>query len=342
MSTLSKITDRIQGAMQQHMPALRPSYPEIALEMDSREMVLVRLKRKSRGKPTLEAHEVRPMPEPKEPLSMFRPALAPTSEISAVIRDMLTRTGTKPGKISLVIPDNVAKISLINLPERPPTRKKLEEILPFKLRRSVPFRMDDAVISYQVFPAEGKAVNVLVALMHRLVVEQFEAAARAAGARPGLVDLCTPNLLNLCRKELNEINGKGHDAALLNCAGSYFSLVIIRGGQIVFFRSKSLHGGGTEGAEGPDGNGTAGLARELNHSLAYYQQKLSGEGIHTLMVRTTAGCEGILPSLEGLGFGAIHPVDPAGHLEIVSGLRMELETAQRLAPAVSAAAGRGR
>lgn len=342
MSTLSKITDRIQGAVQQHMPALRPSYPQVALEMDSREMVLVRLKRKGRGKPTLEAHEVRPMPEPKEPLSMFRPGLAPASEISAVIRDMLARTGTKPGKISLVIPDNVAKISLMNLPERPPTRKNLEEILRFKLRRAVPFRMADAVISYQVFPAVGKTVNVLVALMHHLVVEQFEASARAAGARPGLVDLCTPNLLNLCRRELNEINGKGHDAALLNCAGTYFSLVIVRDGRIVFFRSKSLHGAGTEGSPGPGGNGTGVLVRELNHSLAYYQEKLSGAGIHTLMVRTTPGCEGIAPALEGLGFGAIHPVDPAGHLEIATGLRMEPETAQRLAPAVSAAAGRGR
>ena len=102
---------------------------------------------------------------------MFRPSLGPASEISGVIQDMFTKTGTKPGKISLVIPDNVAKISLLSLPERPPTRKQLEEILRFKLRRSVPFRMADAVISYQVIPAEGKAVSVLVALMHRLVVQ---------------------------------------------------------------------------------------------------------------------------------------------------------------------------
>jgi type IV pilus assembly protein PilM len=270
---------------------------------------------------------------------MFRPSLAPASEITGVIQEMFTRTGTKPGKISLVIPDNVAKISLLSLPERPPTRRQLEEILRFKLRRSVPFRMDDAVISYQVIPAEGKAVNILVALMHRLVVEQFEAAVRATGARPGLVDLCTPNLLNLCRRELDELNSQGHDAALLNCAGPYFSLVIIREGRIIFFRSKSLHGSGAEGAEEID---TAVLARELNHSLAYYQEKLAGSGIHTLMVRTVAASNGILPALEGLGFGTVKAVDPAGSLEIASGLRMEAAMAQRLAPAVSAATGRGR
>ena len=339
MSTLSKITDQIQGIVQRRMPSFRPAYPLVALEMDAREMVLVRLKRKGRGKPTLEAHEVRPMPEPREPLSMFRPSLAPAPAITGVIQEMFTKTGTKPGKISLVIPDNVAKISLLSLPERPPTRKQLEEILRFKLRRSVPFRMDDAIISYQVIPAEGKAVNVLVALMHRLVVEQFEAAVRAAGARPGLVDLCTPNLLNLCRKELDELNRQGHDAALLNCAGPYFSLVIIRNGRIIFFRSKSLHGSGADGAEAPD---AAVLARELNHSLAYYQEKLNGTGVHTLMVRTVVGSEAILPALEGLGFGSIRTVDPASSLEIATGMRMESSTAQRLAPAVSAATGRGR
>ncbi len=339
MSTISKITDRIQGVIQQRMPSFHPVYPQVALEMDATEMVLVRLKRKGRNKPTLEAHEVSPMPAPSEPLSMFRPSLRPAAEIAGVIQEMFTKTGTKPGKISLVIPDNVAKISLLSLPERPPTRKHLEEILRFKLRRSVPFRMDDSVISYQVIPAEGKAVNVLVALMHRLVVEQFETAVRAAGARPGLVDLCTPNLLNLCRRELDELNSKGHDAALLNCAGSYFSLVIIRAGRIIFFRSKSLHGSGAEGAQVADASV---LARELNHSLAYYQEKLSGTGVHTLMVRTVAGSESILPALEGFGFESIRPVDPAVSLQIVSGLRMEQATAQRLAPAVSAASGRGR
>ena len=339
MSTLSKITDRALGVVQQRMPSLHPAYPQVALEMDAHEIVLVRLKRKGRGKPTLEAHDVRPMPAVREPLSMFRPSLGPAAEISGVIQGMFTRTGTKPGRISLVIPDNVAKISLLALPERPPTRKQLEEILRFKLRRSVPFRMDDAVISYQVIPAEGKAVNVLVALMHRLVVEQFESVVRAAGARPGLVDLCTPNLLNLCRSELNELNRQGLDVALLNCAGSYFSLVIIRGGRIIFFRSKSLHGSGAEGAETPD---AVVLARELNHSLAYYQAKLDGTGIHTLMVRTVAGSQAILPALGGLGFQSIRAVDPAVSLEIVSGLRMEEAIAQRLAPAVSAATGRGR
>ncbi len=336
MSTLSSITDRIRGAVQQRMPTLHPAYPPVALEINDRELALVRLMRKGRGKPSLEAHEVRPMPVPGEPLGLFPPSLGTASEISGAILEMFTRTGTKPGKISLVVPDNVAKISLLALPERPPTRKHMNEILRFKLRKSVPFRMDDAVISYQVMPAEGKAVNVLVALMHHLVVEQFESAVQAAGARPGLVDLCTTNLLNLCRKEMDEINRNGHDAALLNCAGSYFSLVIVRSGRIIFFRSKTIRSSGEEGSE------YTVLSRELNHSLAYYQDKLEGAGVHTLLVRTAEGCEAILPGLEGLGFGSIRPVDPAVALENVVGRPMEPAMAQRLAPAVSAAVGRGR
>ncbi len=335
MSTLASITDRIRGSVQEWMPTLRPAYPPVALEIDSREMVLVRLMRKGRGKPSLQAHDVRPMPA-GEPLSMFQPSLGPVAEISGAIQDMLAKTGTKPGKISLVMPDNVAKISLLALPERPPTRKHMNEILRFKLRRSVPFRMDDAVISYQIIPADGKAVNVLVALMHRLVVEQFESAVLAAGARPGLVDLCTPNLLNLCRKEMNDLNRDGHDVALLNCAGSYFSLVIVRSGRIIFFRSKTIRSNGGEQAEHNV------LTRELNHSLAYYQDKLEGAGIHTLLVRAVEGCEALLPALEKLGFGSIRPVDPAVSLENTSNLRMEPAMAQRLAPAVSAAVGRGR
>jgi type IV pilus assembly protein PilM len=337
MTTFSDITNRIRGEIQQRMPALHPTYPPIALEVGDRELTLVRLRHKRGGKPSLEAHESRPMPAvgDDEPISLSRPGFGPVSEISVLVQEMFTKSGTKPGKISLVLPDNVAKISLLSLPERPPTRKQMDELLRFKLRRSVPFRMDDTLISYQVTAGEGKEVNILVALMHRQVVEQFESVVRIAGARPGLVDLCTPNLLNLCRSQLEELNRDGNDAALLNCAGSYFSLVVVRSGRIIFFRSKNISSPCEEGA------GSSALTRELNHSLAYYQDKLNGEGIHTLLVRTAAGGDTLLPVLQTLGFGSVRTIDPSVFVEINSGLRISPLDAQRMAPAISAAIGRG-
>ena len=86
------------------------------MEIDRKEVVLVRFKAKRRGKPLLEAHAVRPMPEDVMPSSIFDHTARSTDELTARLREMFELTGTRPGRISLVIPDNLAKISLLTLP----------------------------------------------------------------------------------------------------------------------------------------------------------------------------------------------------------------------------------
>jgi hypothetical protein len=317
---------------------LRPNYPPVAVEMSRKEMVLVRLRRR-RGRIHLEAHQSRPLPEASVGASIFRPNLGSPDAIGTQIQELFEVSGTRPGRVSVVLPDNLAKITLLSLPDRPASRKQLQELIRFRLRRSVPFRLEDATISYQMLPGDGKGITVLVALMLRSVVEQYERVFEAAGARPGLVDLCTPNLYNLCRARLREACRDGRDAALLNCSQTYFSLLIVRGERLVFYRCKSY-------AVGEEGNGAHGangvMSREINGSLSYYQEKLGGAGIDTIFVRSVgAPMDKITALLEQFSFGTVTPVDPTAVLSLPEGLRLDGEVAQRIAPAVGAAAGRG-
>ena len=336
MSSFAETAEQILGQVQNRLPALHPAYPPVAVELDQDSLVLVRLLKKGRGKPALEAHQVAGLTGTQETPTMFRPVLGAGEEITRVLKELFVRTGTKPGKVSVVLPDNVAKITLITLPERPATRKQLNEVVRFKLRKSIPFRMDDAVLSYQVLPAEGAQVNILVSLMHRLVVQQYESAVQDAGARPGLIDLCTPNLLNLCRREIAGLNQQGKDVALLNYDKIYFSLVILRAGRIIFFRSKAFQ------KVDVDGGTLRILAKEMNHSMAYYQAKLQGEAIDTLLVRSMAEPpESLRQALGPIGFSEIRLIDPAPSLLTVEGMPLGPELGQRLAPAIAAATGRG-
>ena len=184
---------------------LRPDYPPVAVEMSRSGLVLVRIKRRGRRvPPQLEAHAERPLPERAMGSSIFRPNLGATEELQRRVKEAFEASGTRPGRLSLVLPDNLAKTSLLALPERPGSAKHLSELVRFKLRRAVPFRLEDAVLSFQVLPGEGLGVTVLVAVMLRAVVEQSERLIESVGARVGLVDLCTPNLFNLCRPRITE------------------------------------------------------------------------------------------------------------------------------------------
>jgi type IV pilus assembly protein PilM len=336
VNSINDIISTIRHVDLEKIRGLRPNYPPVAIEVSPREIVLVRLKRR-RGKTYLEAHQARDLADVAVGSSIVRPNLGSPDTVAQKIRDLLAATGTKPGRVSLVLPDNLAKVSLLTLPELPASRKQLTELIRFRLRRAVPFRLDHAAVSYQILQGDGKEVTVLVALMLRSVIEQYERVVQAAGARPGLVDLCTPNLFNLCRRRLVEASGGSRDVALLNCSAAYFSLLIVRGERLVFYRCKSYAVGNGDG-QTPNGV----LAREINNSLSYYQEKLGGEGIETIFVRSVGKpMEEMVHLLEPLSFQQVVPVDPTSVLTLAEGLRLDPEVAQRIAPAVGAAAGRG-
>lgn len=315
---------------------MRPVFPPVAVEFDRSQAVLVRVKTNRRKKAVLEALDIREIPNGLNGSSMFRPHFGPIEETAAQIKAAFERTGTKPGKVSLVLPDNLAKVSIVPLSERPPSRQQLHELLRFKLRRSVPFKMEDAVVSWQQIPSEGPGISVLAAVMLRSVVEHYEAVLEAAGARPGLVDLSTPSLFNFCRADLQAAAGATGDAALLNCAQGYFTLVIVRGESVVFYRCKSYSPAVAERA----GNGV--FDRELGSSISYYREKLQGRGIGTVFVRTTAmPLSEVESSLYALGVERVVPVDAGRTLELSAASGLDLTDRQRIAPALGAALGRG-
>jgi type IV pilus assembly protein PilM len=336
MSFLRKLVRPLRRLDLERIVEMTPSYPPVAVELDRGGSVLVRVKGGRSGRSALECHDVREMPETAVGASIFRPNLSAPEEMTSRLKLSFERAGVKPGKISLVLPDNLAKVSIVTLPERPATRQMLHELLRFKLRRSVPFRMEDAVLSWQQIPGDGPELSVLVAVMLRSVVEQYETVVEAAGARPGVVDLCTPSLFNLCREELRGLVAAGGDAALLNCARSYYTLLIVRGDRIVFYRCKSY----TSSEEESAGNGV--FERELGSSISYYREKLGGQGIGTALVRTTGrSLPEVAATLRELGIENVVPVDPSRAPGLASGARLELELGQRLAPALGAAMGRG-
>lgn len=327
MGSLSGMLERIRAIDLERALGLRPSPPRVALELDREHFSLVRLKPTRGGRPLLEGHRLQPLEEPGVPASMFDQNSFSPAELVLRFSDLFVKSGVRPGKIGLVLPDNLAKIALVSLPERPASRRHLVDLIRFKMNRAVPFRVNEAALSYQVLPGDGRGVTVLVALMPQVLVDRYEHALEAVGARPGLIDLCTPNLLNLCRTAFAEAASAG-DVALLNCTPAYFSLVIVRDSRLIFFRCKSHPVNGL-------------FVREIAGSLSYYREKLGGQGIGTLFVRSVATpIEELRSRLADFGVARIDLVDPAAVFALAEGVKLDTRDAQLLAPALGAAVGR--
>lgn len=337
MMPLSQLLERLRGLDLERTLGLQPDYPPVALALDRREVALVRLKRRRRGRPLLEAHQFSELEESWVPASIFQNHMGSIVDLAARLRGLFEATGTRPGRVSLVLPDNLAKISLLSLTEWPPSRRQLEQIIRFKMRRAVPFRLDEASLAYQLLESESKGVSVLVVLIRRSLLEHYEHALEAIGARVGMVDLCTPNLLNLCRAKLETAAKAGGDVALLNCATHYFSLVIMRKGRLIFFRCKTYAAG-----EQDAGTSNGMLARETASSLSYYHEKLAGEKIGTLLVRSVhQSFDDIAGWLAGSAVERIEAIEAAESVELANGAHLDPGVAQLIAPALGAAAARG-
>jgi len=337
MSSLSEMIERFRGLRLEAALGLRPVYPHVALELDQDEITLVRLKRKRGQPPVLDGHYERKFGGATVPSTIYDPVSISIRELGRTLGELFEEAGVRAGRVSLVLPDNLAKISLLSLPERPSSRKQLDEVVRFKMRRAVPFRLSEAALAYQILPGEHKETLVLVAATRRSMVEQYEKALEMAGARPGLVDLCTPNLLNLCRAQIESSAGRGGDVAVLNCAPNYFSLAIVRQSRLIFLRCKTYSMAGDGRAEL---NGL--LSREVAGSISYYEEKLQGKKIGTLLVRSgRTSFEEVAEKLGDLDVDNVESLDPAAGIRLEDGGRLDPSVAGRIAAVLGAAMGRG-
>ncbi|HEY8536184.1 MAG TPA: pilus assembly protein PilM [Vicinamibacterales bacterium] len=282
-----------------------PSRPDVAVEIGSRHVAALRLRPGT--PPGLAAHAVEPLPDGLVVPSMTARNLADPAAVSAVVGRVLKAVGGAR-QVALVVPDPVARVSIVRFEQTPPERD-LEAMLRWHVRKSVPFKMEDALLTWTpgATPAGGGAAFVTV-VAQRAVVREYEQACTAAGAHPGIVDLATLNLVNL---ELAARGGEG-DWLLVHLAADYLSMAIVRGGALIFFR----HRGAEEAVE---------LADLVHQTAMYYEDRLDGRGFARVVLaaagrRAVSGDAALEPlrrTLEERLRTRIEPIDASRALAAV-------------------------
>ena len=124
--------------------------------------------------------------------------IADVPALSRIVARTLTELGgSRPSRVSLIVPDTVAKVSLLKLESVPPRASDLQEIVRWQIRKTAPFPIEQAVLSISpgARSADG-ASEFVVAVSREDVIHQYEQACLMAGAHAGLVDLSTFGVIN--------------------------------------------------------------------------------------------------------------------------------------------------
>jgi type IV pilus assembly protein PilM len=102
-------------------------------------------------------------------------------------------TGRGKRRCALILPDNCVRIAVLDFDTLPDKEEERRPLINFRLRKSVPFDIDEAALSY--FPQAGK--KVIVALAPSEIIAHYETPFRAAGLQPGLVTVSSLAIVDL-------------------------------------------------------------------------------------------------------------------------------------------------
>jgi len=215
------------------------------------------------GQLVVTAHAAEPIPAGIVAPALNAGNISDSRIVGAALRRTFERIGTAPGQVALAIPDSAVKVSLLRFEQVPPRAADFDQLVRWQMRKSAPFRIEDAQISVVpgIVPAEGGREFVVV-VARRDIVREYEAAVEAAGSHAGIVDLSTFNVINTV---LASPDPPQSDWLLIHVTVEYASVAIVRRADLVFFRNRSNEGEGS-------------LADLVHQTAMYYEDRLSGGG----------------------------------------------------------------
>jgi type IV pilus assembly protein PilM len=268
-----------------------PVYPDVGIEINSDGIRLAAVSAR-KGRVQVQHMDAMALPTDALQINPFKPNILAIEPVADALRDLWRRSRHHTPKICLLLQDRAALAFPVSLEAPPENREECLELIRFKLKKSVPFRIEDAHINY--FRDNGeidhRSSSFWVTVMNSHVLRQYEALVQSSiDAECGLVDLATFNLMNLADSEIRKQSWAGEDHLYINLNRNYISLAITQKDRLMFFRSREMEreNGGIEEA-----------MAEIHPAMMFYLDKLSGQHMSRAFVYSLNRPEELCRNLE--------------------------------------------
>ena len=160
------------------------------------------------------------------------PNFTDRAAVASALRQALDEISLKETQITVVIPDAAVRVLLLDFDLLPAKAAEALPIIRFRLRKLVPFEVEDAAVSYQIMPGKPGLVRVIVAVSPAAVLAEYESAVREAGYEPGVVLPSTLAALAAVSAE--------EPSLVINRNGSSVTTAITRQNELLLHRTLEL------------------------------------------------------------------------------------------------------
>jgi type IV pilus assembly protein PilM len=157
--------------------------PRLACEVSAERVIAARAAEKTSR---LEVFTSRRLNEGVLSPGLNVPNVLDAEALRTAIGSALGAVSGKSRDVIAIVPDAAIRVLLLDFETLPSKPQETDPVIRFRLKKSLPFDVDEAAVSYDITRSNG-TVRVVAAVSPRAIIEEYEAAFRDAGYTPGVV-----------------------------------------------------------------------------------------------------------------------------------------------------------
>jgi type IV pilus assembly protein PilM len=272
--------------------------------------------------PVVQGYAVEPLPAGAVTPSLTSGNISDPDSVARAVSAACQSLGLKPKRIALVIPDVAAKVSLVKFERTPSRREDLNQLIRWQVKKSTPFPVDDACLTYTPGARSANGNEFVVVIARREIVREYETVCERVGIEAGLIDISTFGVINLF---LSSNLGAAGDWLVVHMRPEYTSIAILRRDDLLFFRNRA--------------EGDAEALEDVVHQTAmYYQDRLEGRGFSRILLGGIGRIQGEVDlarrNLESRMGTVVEPIDPTRGAALTDRIHATPELMATLSPLV--------
>jgi type IV pilus assembly protein PilM len=239
-------------------------HPPVAIEIAPDRISAVRWSRKG----SVDNFVIEPLPPGALVPSATETNIVNVHEVQTALEKACSRLQIQEADTTLLLPDPVVRVFVQHFENFPRSPQEALPLLRWKLKKSVPFDVDQMLISYVRQDSHDEGVNVVTALGRLSIVQEYEDLARDAHLRPGVVLSSSIAAVALLEED--------RPTLMARISGRALTTTSLRAGALCGYRCTELPANSSELTP-------KGLLDEIFPVAAYYQDTWR-EGIQSVRV----------------------------------------------------------
>jgi type IV pilus assembly protein PilM len=224
--------------------------------------------------------------------------------VAAALARIAPPNGNKRRPATVILPDYAARVSLLDFDSFPTSPEEQLPLVRFRVKKTIPFDIDSAAVSYWAQPASTRAgvkkVEVVAVTVAMEILARYEAVFRTANLYPGEVTTSGLAALGL-------YNAEGV-VVIAKLTGNVLTVMAVDDRQLKLFRCLTIEGGSDEE-----------ILAVLNPTFAYIEDELGQKPEKLVLCGFAKPLEGLNIDMEPLrshlGTANAYNVGLLGYLE---------------------------